>query len=91
MVAGTLKTADVVLALTTKGAARDKTHHLIFRRFVDGKLAAVTRVSPGEREIGRPRQALMARQCLLTTAQFGALVDCTFSADDWEDAIRHRR
>lgn len=91
MAGGTLKAADVMAALTTKGAESDpSSHHVMFRRFVDGKLAAVTRVSHGEREIGRPRQALMARQCKLNTAQFVGLVQCWFTAEQWEEAIRRQ-
>lgn len=90
MPGGTLRTADVIAALVQKGAEQDSTHHEIFRRFVDGKLAALTRISHSEREIGAPRQALMARQCLLNRAQFIRLVSCSLSGPEWEREIRRR-
>jgi len=84
----TLSTRQVRDALTRKGAEEHETHHLMFRRYVDGKLAATTRISHSEDEIGGPRIAVMARQCKLSRRDFEALVRCTLTAEQWDEGLR---
>ena len=84
----TLSTRQVRDALTRKGAEEHETHHLMFRRYVDGKLAATTRISHSEDEIGGPRIAAMARQCKLSRRDFEALVLCTLTVEQWDVFLR---
>lgn len=81
---------SVASALVRKGAVEDASRHRRFRRFVDDRLHAITLISHGRKEIGPSLMAAMARQCGLAPCQFRDLVDCSFTAEDWERALLAR-
>ena len=84
----TLAVADIRAALERKGMEPSNTHHHMYRKFVDGRLSATTRVSFGERTIGDILIAQMARQCGLSIKNFKALVDCSLSEAEWDERLR---
>lgn len=80
----TLKVRDIKGALTNKGFSADDTHHTIYWFFArDKKTSINTKISQGEREIGDPLIALMARQMRLTKGDFVKFVSCEISGEEY--------
>lgn len=77
-------------ALVKKGMVSDENHHTMYRKSVDGVTTLVTRISHGATTIGDELGKRMATQCCLQLREFWSLVDCTLSADEWDDLVRAR-
>ena len=84
------KARDVEAALIAKGMERDEGHHVMFKKSIAGVTTLVTRISHGATEIGDTLGKLMASQCCLQLKEFGELVDCTLSQDDWDSLVAER-
>ncbi len=84
----TLETTDIRRSLVRKGAIPENTDHFYFRKYLDGQLVVLTKVSHGCRQIDDYLIGKMARQCGVPKAQFVALVRCTFTEDDWDSVLR---
>jgi len=71
--------------------AREK-HHKMYTKTVDGTIRLITRVSHGAggKDIGMQNLKKMSKQCLLTLDEFYKLVDCSLSADGWDQLVRER-
>jgi hypothetical protein len=70
---------------------RDESHHVMFRKTVEGVTHLVTRVSQGRRgEVNDSLAKLMANQCCLQLAEFWRLIDCPLSEAEWEALVMER-
>ena len=80
------KQADVEKSLLNKGfQAGGGDHNYFFYYSKAGKKTIVrTKTSHGSREIDDNLLALMARNCKLSNKDFGLLVECPLSRDDYE-------
>jgi hypothetical protein len=77
-------------ALVAKGMLPDDSHHHMYRKKVAGATMLVTRISHGANEINDGLAKLMANQCCLQLREFWNLIDCTLSAETWDDIVRER-
>ena len=82
--------AEVEAALLAKGMERDESHHHMFRKTVEGATHMVTRISHGSSDIGDDLGKRMANQCVLQLREFWDLVDCTLTAEAWDELARSR-
>ncbi len=76
----------VASALKRKGFEIDKRDHFyyLYRR-LDGALSPVrTKISHGEKEIGTPLIAMMARQIRLSKSDFASFVECSLDREIYE-------
>ena len=80
------KQAEVEKSLLNKGfEAGGGDHHYFFYYSKAGKKTIVrTKTSHGAREIDDNLLAQMAKQCKLSNADFGLLVECPLSRDEYE-------
>lgn len=80
------KQADVEKGLLNKGfLSGGGDHNYFFYHSKAGKKTIVcTKTSHGAREIDDNLLAQMAKQCKLTNKDFGLLMDCPLSRDDYE-------
>ena len=80
------KQADVEKSLPNKGfQAGGGDHNYFFYYSKAGKKTIVrTKTSHGSREIDDNLLALMARNCKLSNKDFGLLIECPLSRDDYE-------
>ncbi len=80
------KQADVEKSLLNKGfQAGGGDHNYFFYHSKIGKKTIVrTKTSHGGREIDDNLLAQMAKQCKLSNKDFGLLVECPLSRDDYE-------
>ena len=80
------KQADVEKSLLNKGfQPGGGDHNYFFYYFKAGKKTIVrTKTSHGGKEIDDNLLAQMAKQCKLTNKDFGLLVECPLSRDDYE-------
>ena len=67
-----------------------ESHHVMLSKQVDGQTMLKTRISHGTKEIGEKLISLMAHQCALHKAEFVRLVECTLSAEGWDEIVRER-
>ncbi|NLG32531.1 MAG: hypothetical protein GX550_03330 [Syntrophomonadaceae bacterium] len=86
------KRDEVINALLRKGFVRsdDKDHIKFFYTNQAGEKTRVwTKISRGKKhsEIGRPNLGHMAKQCKLSNENFGRLLDCPLSREDYEDML----
>lgn len=80
---------DVADGLRRKGFHERQGDHTFFHLYVDGKKTIVsTKISHGERDIGEKLLGMMARQVRLNRRQFGDLVDCPMSIDEYVRILR---
>lgn len=86
-----MKRNDVEAALLRKGFQRQNTDHSYFHFFdKNGKKTIVnTKTSFGTsyRELHAPLIAKMAKQCMLSKADFTELVKCTLSHEKYEEML----
>lgn len=83
----TRKCKDVSTGLLKKGfQLREGDHqYFVYHRASDAKKTSVfTKISHGEREIGDFLLGHMAKQCKVTRADFGDLVDCPLDRQGYE-------
>lgn len=85
-----LDAADVRAALVAKGMTADESHHTMFRKLGPRGQPVITRMSHNSKQIGDGLILLMARQCGLQRAEFVRLVECTLSAEKWDELIDER-
>ena len=80
------KQADVEKSLLNKGfQAGGGDHNYFFYYSKAGKKTIIrTKTSHGSREIDDNLLAQMARQCRLSNKDFGLLIECPLSRDDYE-------
>ena len=80
------KQADVEKSLLNKGfQAGGGDHNYFFYYSKAGKKTIVrTKTSHGSREIDDNLLALMARNCKLSNKDFGLLIECPLSRDNYE-------
>ena len=80
------KQADVEKSLLNKGfQAGGGDHNYFFYYSKAGKKTIIrTKTSHGSREIDDNLLALMARNCKLSNKDFGLLIECPLSRDDYE-------
>jgi predicted RNA binding protein YcfA (HicA-like mRNA interferase family) len=80
------KQAEVEKSLLNKGfEAGGGDHHYFFYYSKAGKKTIVrTKTSHGAREIDDNLLAQMAKQCKLSNGDFGLLVECPLSRDEYE-------
>ena len=80
------KATDVEKSLLVKGfQAGGGDHNYFFYHSKAGKKTMVrTKTSHGARDIDDNLLAQMARQCKLSNKDFGLLVECPLSRDDYE-------
>ena len=80
------KQADVEKSLLNKGfQAGGGDHNYFFYYSKAGKKTIVrTKTSHGSREIDDNLLAQMAKQCKLSNKDFGLLIECPLSRDDYE-------
>ncbi len=84
-----MKTRDVDRALMRKfGFEKTETHHHVYRLWLDGRLAARTFISHGERELSRFHVSKMARQMRLSKRQFVDAVECPLSQETYCRLLR---
>jgi len=83
------KQADVEKSLLIKGfLAGGGDHNYFFYHTKKGKKTIVrTKTSHGSREIDDNLLAQMAKQCKLSNKDFGLLVDCPLSRDEYETKL----
>lgn len=83
------KQADVERSLLNKGfQAGSGDHNYFFYHSKAGKKTIVrTKTSHGSREIDDNLLAQMAKQCKLSNKDFGLLVECPLSRDDYEGKL----
>lgn len=83
------KQADVEKSLLNKGfLAGGGDHNYFFYHTKVGKKTIVrTKTSHGSREIDDNLLAQMAKQCKLSNKDFGLLVDCPLSRDEYETKL----
>lgn len=83
------KQADVERSLLNKGfLSGGGDHNYFFYHSKAGKKTIVrTKTSHGAREIDDNLLAQMAKQCRLTNKDFGLLVDCPLSRDQYESKL----
>lgn len=81
---------EVEAGLKRKGFVQEEgDHHFFIYHTMDGlRTPVITKTSHGDRDIGDPLLAKMARQCRLTRAMFLDLIDCPLSRADYEDLLR---
>ncbi len=80
---------QVADSLQKKGFQERQGDHAFYHLFVDGKKTVVsTKISHGEKDIGDKLLGMMARQVRLTRKQFGELVDCPMSAEEYVAILR---
>jgi predicted RNA binding protein YcfA (HicA-like mRNA interferase family) len=85
--------ADIEKGLLTKGFLKaDGDHHYFhYHDAVGGKKTRIfTKTSHGNKEIGDPLIAKMAKQCGLTKAEFLNLVDCPLQRTEYEKLLIDR-
>lgn len=80
------KQADVEKSLLNKGFLSGGGDHnyFLYHSKAGKKTIVRTKTSHGSREIDDNLLAQMAKQCKLTNKDFGLLVDCSLSRDDYE-------
>jgi len=80
------KQAEVERSLINKGfVAGGGDHNYFFYYSTAGKKTIIrTKTSHGSREIDDNLLAQMAKQCKLSNKDFGLLVDCPLSREDYE-------
>lgn len=80
------KQADVEKSLLNKGFLSGGGDHnyFLYHSKAGKKTIVRTKTSHGSREIDDNLLAQMAKQCKLTNKDFGLLVDCPLSRDDYE-------
>lgn len=83
------KQDDVEKSLLKKGfLPSGGDHNFFFYRSKAGKKTIVrTKTSHGGKEIDDNLLSQMAKQCKLTNKDFGLLVDCPLSRDDYEKKL----
>jgi hypothetical protein len=69
---------------------QDDNHHHMYRKTVQGVTTLITRISHGSDEISDPLAKLMAKQCCLQLREFWSLVDCSLSAEQWDQLVAER-
>jgi hypothetical protein len=62
----------------------------MYRKTVQGVTTLITRISHGSNEINDSLAKLMANQCCLQLREFWSLVDCSLSAEDWDNLVAER-
>ncbi len=83
------KKRDVVRALEVKlGCKTEEGDHTFFLFYLDGKLAAHTKVSHNTKDIDDYLIGKMAKQMHATKVDFVRLVACTYSKEEYEQALR---
>ena len=82
--------AQVEAALLEKGMEQDESHHIMFRKRLEGVTHLVTRISHSAREIDDGLGKLMASQLCLQLREFWRLVDCPLSEEDWDELVQQR-
>lgn len=87
----TLKATKIERALLNKLGFEPKAgHHRIFRLYLDGKLAARTFISHGQREVGRYHIGQMARQMRLSRQEFLDAIECPLTRQEYYKLLRQR-
>ena len=84
---------EIEKGLSTKGFLKANGDHHYFHYYgaADGKKTSIfTKTSHGNREIGDPLIAKMAKQCGLTKAEFLNLVDCPLKRGEYERLLIER-
>lgn len=83
------KQADVEKSLLNKGfQSGGGDHNYFFYYSIAGKKTIVrTKTSHGSREIDDNLLAQMAKQCKLSNKDFGLLIECPLSRDDYETKL----
>ena len=83
------KQSDVEKSLLNKGfQAGDGDHNYFFYFSIAGKKTIVrTKTSHGAKEIDDNLLAQMAKQCNLSNKDFGLLVECPLSRNDYESKL----
>jgi predicted RNA binding protein YcfA (HicA-like mRNA interferase family) len=80
---------DVMAGLERKGFVRRNSKDSYFHLWVAGKKTPIyTKMSHGEREIHDGLLAAMARQVRLSTHQFGQLIDCPLTVEQYIRQLR---
>ncbi|MGA2500836.1 MAG: hypothetical protein ABSH20_24125 [Tepidisphaeraceae bacterium] len=80
---------EVGASLLKKGFVALENDHTHYHLYVEGKKTIVsTMISHGEKEIGDPLLATMARQVKLTRKQFIELVDCPLTLEQYVKQLR---
>jgi predicted RNA binding protein YcfA (HicA-like mRNA interferase family) len=83
------KARDVIAGLQNKGFRRRDAKDIYLHLFVAGRKTAIwTKVSHGEKEIHDGLIATMSRQLRLNKRQFGELVECPLSEEQYLDLLR---
>jgi hypothetical protein len=86
-----LKTRDIDRSLPEKGFAREKGDHVYFSFLYEGKDCGIsTYFSHGDREIGDPLIARMAKQLKLSKRDFVRLVECPMNQSDYVERLRNQ-
>jgi hypothetical protein len=83
------KRSDVEAALSQKGFVLREADHRYYLFYLEGRLAARTKVSTGTKykDLRDDLLKKMAKQCHLTTQQFLNLVDCPMSAEQYKEIV----
>ena len=85
------KRDEVINALIRKGFVQSNNDHMKFHYTNQaGKRTQVwTKISRGikHNEIGKPNLGRMATQCQLSNEDFGRLLDCPLSREEYEDML----
>lgn len=79
----------VAAALMKKGFIASNRHHRMFLyQKQDGTLTSIkTRISHGESELSDFHVAQMAKQCLVSKADFNRFVACRLSREEYESKV----
>ena len=86
-----LKTRLLAQALLQKGFVEIESHHRRFFLHVLGKRTSVhTKISHGEKELGDPLVALVARQLSLSRRELDALVNCPLDHAGYVELLKRR-
>jgi hypothetical protein len=86
-----LKTRAIDASLTQKGFVREVRDHIYFWFRFEGRDCGVfTHISHGDREIGDPLIAKMAKQVKLSKRDFVQLVECPMSYGDYLARLREQ-
>ncbi len=85
-----LDSKKVINALKSKGFVENKTHHLFFEYFINGKFVFHTKVSHGNKhDIDNYLIGQMKKQCNLSKKEFLNLINCPLSKEDYKSIIKN--